>query len=67
MMKLDVEVTVLSGPCFFREKLETSVRKEVGLVGGCFLALSYWGMWGTRSEGQFSISLVAQESQNRAK
>lgn len=30
MMKLDVEVTVLSGPCFFREKLETSVRKEVG-------------------------------------
>lgn len=30
MVKLDTEVTVLSGPCFFREKLETFMRKKVG-------------------------------------
>lgn len=30
MVKLDTEVTVLSGPCFFREKLETFIRKKVG-------------------------------------
>lgn len=30
MVKVDIEVTVLSGPCFFREKLGTSVRKKVG-------------------------------------
>lgn len=29
MVKLDIEVTVPSGPCFFRKKLETSVRKKV--------------------------------------
>lgn len=30
MVKVDIEVTVFSGPCFFREKLGTSVRKKVG-------------------------------------
>lgn len=30
MVKLDNKVTVLSGPCFFREILETFMRKKVG-------------------------------------